>query len=440
MIGPQDISSIKIHPLSLNSTDRVLEDTIKERIALIEGSPQILGSDDSFFIADLAEVQRLYATWKAHLPYVKPHYAVKCNPDPMLLRCLIQLGIGFDCASIEEMQTVLNLCVAPNNIIFANPCKSSSALVFASNSGIRMTTFDNLDDLDAVKTYMPHAQLILRIFANDDSALSALGDKFGAHMESTPVLLERAKELDLAIVGVSFHIGKFLHLYGRARNPDIMKKAITDARLVWSAAEKLGFNMTVLDIGGGFHSSKVEFQMMANAVNESFSTASFPKHVTVVAEPGRFFAKTVYTLVCRVISRRRRAGDLPCDEPEMLYQNDGVFRNFMNALFEGEIFTPAALVESSTTRHMQRQGGPHTYRIWGPTCDSSDCITRKMHFTCEVKVDDWLIYRNMGAYASVTATRFNGFSSQTKTFYTFIERNHDVVINAAGQKSSRIVV
>ena len=33
------------------------------------------------------------------MPSVAPFYAVKVNPDPLLLKTLIALGCGFDCAS-----------------------------------------------------------------------------------------------------------------------------------------------------------------------------------------------------------------------------------------------------------------------------------------------------------------------------------------------------
>ena len=41
----------------------------------------------------------LYDTWNAMLPKIHPFYAVKCNPEPALLKLLASLGTGFDCAS-----------------------------------------------------------------------------------------------------------------------------------------------------------------------------------------------------------------------------------------------------------------------------------------------------------------------------------------------------
>jgi hypothetical protein len=136
---------------------------------------------------------------------------VKCNSDPTLLAWLAGLGTGFDCASTEELYTVLSLNVDPARIIFSNPCKAPAALIFARQVGVTRMTFDNLDELDKICTYIPEAQLLLRTHASDDSALIPLGDKFGAHLDTTKQLLLRAWDLGLNVAGISFHIGEYHH-------------------------------------------------------------------------------------------------------------------------------------------------------------------------------------------------------------------------------------
>jgi ornithine decarboxylase len=184
--------------------------------------------DNPFFIADLGQVFRQHRRWKLNLPNVQPFYgklarvprlrksqtrtnnklAVKCNSDPVLLRVLAELGTAFDCASIEEIRSVLELGVHPSRIVLANPCKAAPVLVYARKAGVETTVFDNLDELDTIHNYMPNAQLLLRIYAQDASALINFGDKFGAPADMSWVLLKRAKELGLDVVGVSFHVGE----------------------------------------------------------------------------------------------------------------------------------------------------------------------------------------------------------------------------------------
>lgn len=38
--------------------------------------------------------------------------------------------------------------------------------------------------------------------------------------------------------------------------------------------------------------------------------------------------------------------------------------------------------------------------MWGPTCDSMDCITRTANLP-ELQIGDWLVFDDMGAYTVV---------------------------------------
>lgn len=117
------------------------------------------------------------------------------------------MGVNFDCASLQEIEQVLDMGVDPSRIIFAHPCKSPSALHIASKRGIRLATFDNADELDKIEKICPNMDLLLRIHVEDLGSKVALGTKFGAPMEVTGNLLRKARLLGLNILGVSFHIG-----------------------------------------------------------------------------------------------------------------------------------------------------------------------------------------------------------------------------------------
>ena len=87
----------------------------------------------SFLVTDLTKVVEQYDQWKRELPMVEPFYAMKCNPDPVIVRLLASLGCGFDCATMGEIDLVLNdlgadLSFKPKglhveNLIYANPVK-----------------------------------------------------------------------------------------------------------------------------------------------------------------------------------------------------------------------------------------------------------------------------------------------------------------------------
>ncbi|PLB36846.1 type III PLP-dependent enzyme [Aspergillus candidus] len=388
--------------------DPLIDFLIQTRLSNMGQNGVTIEDDEPFFVADLGQVIRQHRCWKRNLPDVHPFYAVKCNSDPNLLRLLAELGTGFDCASIEELRSVLALGVDPARIIFANPCKAASSLVFAQRAGVSWTTFDNLDELDTIKRYHPNALLALRIFASDSDALIDLSKKYGAPIDSTWRLLQRAQALGLEVSGVSFHVGT------GASNLASYIKAIQQAKTVVEQGKALGFVINVLDIGGGFQDSN--FEKFVPKLQAALRR-EFPTGMRFMAEPGRYYARSAYTLVCKVISRRLQTGAQP--EPDMLYQNDGVYGSFMNVLIEKEVLHPS-LVSSgfhSLEGGSKRHKGKRRYSIWGPTCDSTDRVVKEMDMESEVKVGDWLKYTHMGAYTTATATQFNGFPSHRHVTY-----------------------
>jgi ornithine decarboxylase len=49
--------------------------------------------------------------------------------------------------------------------------------------------------------------------------------------------------------------------------------------------------------------------------------------------------------------------------------------------------------------------------VWGPTCDSIDCVAPLCMLPESLDVGDWLGFDNMGAYTVCAASTFNGFET-----------------------------
>lgn len=141
------------------------------------------------------------------MPSVMPFYAVKCYPEPAILRLLAALGTGFDCASKGEVEMMLKLGVHPSRIIFAHPCKRPCDIRYAREHGVEFTTFDTESELTKIANYNPGFKCVLRIRADDPEARVPLGLKYGANPDEAGKLLATAKRLGLNVVGVSFHVG-----------------------------------------------------------------------------------------------------------------------------------------------------------------------------------------------------------------------------------------
>jgi len=398
-----------------NTAQGLIGQAMEERIQDIDSDICEAGDEDAFFVADLGEVYRQHLRWKVSLNRVKPHYAVKCNPDPQVLRLLAALGTGFDCASKAEMEQVLALGVEPSRIIYAQPCKTKSHLRYAAKSDVKQLTFDNADELHKVKALFPDAELYLRILTDDSASLCRLSLKFGASIDTTGELLELAKKLDLKVVGVAFHVGS------GASDPQAFLKAVQDARFVFDQAAELGFNMHTLDVGGGFCSET--FEAMASVLSSALDDY-FPPSIRIIGEPGRYYVSSAFSLACHVIARRTVADQSLGTTSYMLYLNDGVYGNFSSIIFDHQNPVPRILRAGNSFLHgaEDRRDGYESpnvveYSIWGPTCDGIDCISQSASFKQVLDIGDWMYFENMGAYTKCSATKFNGFSDSHDCVY-----------------------
>jgi len=128
--------------------------------------------------------------------------------------------------------------------------------------------------------------LVLRIATDDSKAVCHLSVKSGTTLKTSRLLLERAKELNIDVIGVSFHVGS------GCTDPETFVQAVSDARCVFDMGTEVGFSMYLLDIGGGFPGSedtKLKFEEITSVINPALDKY-FPSDsgVRIIAEPGRY--------------------------------------------------------------------------------------------------------------------------------------------------------
>ncbi|AET38731.1 ornithine decarboxylase SPE1 Ecym_3237 [Eremothecium cymbalariae DBVPG len=390
-------------------------EALKSHVELINKDSCDAGEENSFFVCDLSEIERLHRYWRRQLPRIQPFYAVKCNPDVKILRKLASLSVNFDCASKSEIEKVLNLGVDPQRIIYANPCKASSFIRFAASKGVRKSTFDNTEELHKIARFHPESELFLRISTDDSTAQCRLSNKYGCALSDVDSLLLKVKELKLNLVGVCFHVGS------GASDLSCIFKAVKDARYVFDrAADRFGLPpLRILDVGGGF-----QFETFYNssiALNTALDEY-FPHEcgVEIIAEPGRFLAATAFTLASHVIAKRQQF-----EKESMIYINDGVYANMNCILFDHQAPQARILYHAGDYHYMDFNSTSKTrtaecsnrVSIWGPTCDGLDCITEEYYTKYDLIVGDWIYFPNLGAYTSSAATSFNGFDQCVEVIY-----------------------
>jgi ornithine decarboxylase len=363
-------------------------------------------SERAFYIIDLGEITSSYATWIRLLPDVKPYYAVKCNPNPVLLDVLASLGANFDCASENEMKTIIEITKDPSRIIFANPCKMSSQIRYARANDVDLMTFDCEEELYKIKLYHPYAKLILRLAVDDSKSKCQFNKKFGCKLEQVEELLKIAKTLKIEVVGFSFHVGS------GCTSADNFYDAIKTCREATDIANQMDISISMIDIGGGFPGldRNIKFEDIANSINKGihdfFGDELANESIQFISEPGRYFAEKTHTLVLNVIGKKKvvsKNSETLEDETVIVYYlNDGIYGSFNCIYFDHS--NPTILPFN------ERDGKLHKSRLFGPTCDSVDLISENVMLP-ELAIGEWVYVENFGAYTVAASSSFNGFKT-----------------------------
>lgn len=322
-------------------------------------------------------------------------YAVKCNPEPAVLRALWEGGVRhFDVASLGEVRLVREMF--PEAILhFMHPVKTRSAIRDAYFLyGVRDFVLDSAEELAKIVEETQSAAdlaLIVRLALPKGDAVYDLSGKFGAPAAEAVELLRAARALAPKI-GVSFHVGS------QMLDPAAYERALSLAAAVIAES---GVKVDVVDVGGGFpvaypgQTPPPLGDFMA-AVARGLAANGLNQGVEIWCEPGRALVAAGASVVVQVMKRK---GDV-------LYVNDGVYGALSDAGAAVGFCFPARLVRPEGGPQAEDQIG---FSFYGPTCDSADFMKGPFVLPADVKVGDWIEIGQLGAYGACLRTAFNGF-------------------------------
>ena len=362
-----------------------------QQIARKEGTPVV--------VIDHNVVRANYKAFHQHLPRVQAYYAVKANPDPAIVRSLYKIGASFDVASLAEFRLVYeNIKELPakeqqdfiwDKIIYANPTKPRETLE-ALDQYKPLVTFDNLNELNKIKRFAPHAGVVLRVRVPNTGSVVELSSKFGADPSEAVTLIQAAFDLGLVVEGLSFHVGS------QCMNFENFVQALNISASVMQEAEARGHKIKILDIGGGFpapyHRDVESIQVLARKINAEIHRL-FSKDTDIIAEPGRFVVASAATSLAKVIGKARRDGKT------CYYIDDGVYHTFSGIIFDHCQYHLKAF----------KRGQPEICAVFGQTCDALDTISLSEDLP-DLQLDDLVYCEAIGAYSNASATWFNGFA------------------------------
>ena len=226
-------------------------------------------------------------------------------------------------------------------------------------------------------------------------------------------LLQAAEQLGLWVAGVSFHVGSGCGSAGSFRMAISEARKVFDLHRQQRQGAKLAATMSLLDIGGGFSGGFDDAgkpyigtsegddlsSTISHALDEFFPSADFPR-LSVVSEPGRYFAEASASVLARVIGKRHR------DREWHYWITDGIYGSFNAILYDAWLphAVPLRVGGAGDESRVNKEGGDlgetdvksmtaaTTATIFGPTCDSLDIVFNRAPNVPELEVGNWLLF------------------------------------------------
>ena len=343
-------------------------------------------------------LRKNYAQFRKHLPRVQVYYAVKANTDPAIVQTFYDVGASFDVASMAEFlivhEKIKHLPAKQrqdfiwDKIIYANPIKAIETLK-QLDPYKPLVTYDNHEEMLKIARYAPHSGLVLRLRVPNTGSMVELSSKFGALPGEAVDLIAFAHNNRLVVEGLSFHVGS------QCTNVQNYMQALHLAAGIFAEARTRGFELKLLDIGGGFPAHYDDtvpaFASLAKTINAELDRL-FPEAIEILAEPGRFLVATAATAVAQIIGKAVRDGK------HCYYIDDGVYHTFSGVIFD------------HCQYHLKsfKEGPTQVCSVFGPTCDALDtiCLAEQLP---DMELGDLVYSENIGAYCAASSTYFNGF-------------------------------
>ena len=343
----------------------------------------------------VVEQYRLLAT---QLKGVGLHYAVKASPHPALLTAIADCGGGFDVASTAEVELVRSLGIAMDRCIHTHPIKKVADIEHAYRAGIRTFVVDNPVEAQKFSGLPGDTEILVRLAFPNPGAKSDLSTKFGVDPAEAALVVKHVLAAGVRFAGFSFHVGS------QCSSVEPYRTALrTTVELARRVRRSLGVTATTIDIGGGFPVPYREEMPPVSAIGAVLDDVLGAEHgFTVVAEPGRILAASSMTLLTSVVGTATRAGRV------WHYLDDGLYGSYSNVMTED--VHPPILALAELEAGPPRPFAPVT--LAGPTCDSVDVIARDYPMP-PLTLSDVVVSPLMGAYTTVTSSRFNGIAETT---------------------------
>jgi diaminopimelate decarboxylase len=340
-------------------------------------------------------------------------YSVKSCGNLGVCRMLVGLGSGMDVVSGGELHRALAAGARPDAIVYAGVGKRDDEIAAALDAGIFLLNveseeeFENIARIAAARS--AQCRCALRVNPDVDprthrfTTTGTKETKFGVDIERARAFFRAyGRDRHARLVGLHLHIGSPVYETG----PYV--EAVTKALALRAELLAEGFEVSVLDVGGGF---AADYETGRSPSAADYARAIVPllepavrDGLRIVLEPGRSIAANAGILLTRV-QYVKRSGDRTfaiCDAGMNVLLRPSHYDAF-HFIWPAEPapgFVPA--------RRTQDPGIPGLVPVdvVGPLCETGDYLALDRPLP-PVRRGDLLAVFTAGAYGMSMASRYN---------------------------------
>ena len=277
-----------------------------------------------FYAYDSALLTARVAQLRAALPAgIQLHYAMKANPMPAVVGCMVALVDGIDVASAGELEVALAAGADPAGISFAGPGKREVELHRAVAAGVLV----NVESMRELPLLAAAAQALGRparvaVRVNPDYELKGSGMKmgggprpFGVDAEAVPAVLAAIRDLGqhgLAFEGFQLYVGS-----QNLRAQALCQAQLQSFELALRLAEHAPAPVRSLNLGGGFGvpyfpgETRLDLAPIADNLHAIAQRAKdLLPQAAIVIELGRYLVGEAGVYVARIIDRKVSRGQV----------------------------------------------------------------------------------------------------------------------------------
>jgi len=340
-------------------------------------------------------------------------YSVKSCGNLGVLRTLTALGSGMDVVSGGELFRARAAGCPPERIVYAGVGKRDDEIAAALDAGIHLLNVESEQEFENIARIARGrgvtCRCALRINPDVDprthrfTTTGTKETKFGVDIERARAFFRaHGRDPHARLVGLHLHIGS------PVTSTDPYVQAVTKALALREELLREGFEVSVLDVGGGF---AADYETGRSPAASDYARAIVPllepavrAGLRIVLEPGRSIAANAGILLTRV-QYVKTSGDKTfaiCDAG-------------MNALLRPSHYDafhfiwPAAPGPGFVPRERTREPGMPglvPVDVVGPLCETGDYLALDRRLPPPARGDLLAVF-TAGAYGMSMASRYN---------------------------------